>query len=399
MNKKAAAACAVTAVAVFAAAWVARGAYDTYFVNGTLTAKLSGVQTVLKSNFLYDYDEEKAADYAALGLSMALDDPYTVYYSKDQFETYMNSGSGDFVGIGVTVVMDKEKDEIRVVSVQDDAPGFEAGILPNDILVAVDGQRYSGTQMNEAVAKIKGGGMENAENTSVVLTIRRNGEERDVTVTRRKVHEKTVKYEMLGNDVGYIRISSFNRSSAPDEKSTSEEFTEALSDLMSEDMQKLVIDVRDNGGGDLDEVTAIADMLVPEGVITYTEDKNGNGDKVMSDANELDIPMAVLVNGNTASAAELLTGALRDYEKAEVIGTTTFGKGIMQRIYPLSDGSGIVVTVARYFTPGGTCVHGTGITPDIEVEPISGYEQTPVVSIEKDKDIQLQKALDVLAAE
>lgn len=395
-RKKTAAAFVITALGAAAIAWAGRGIFDKY-VHLDIYSKLVGIESVLKDEFLYDYDENKLADYAALGLSMALDDPYTVYYSRDQFTDYMNSGSGDFVGIGVTVMFDKENDEIDVVSVLEDSPGMEAGILPGDVILAVDGESFDGSRMNDAVSKIRGlGQKESVENTSVVITIRRDGAEQDITVMRRRMHENTVKYEMQDENIGYIRITSFNRGSGSKEKSTYEEFSDALSDLTSKGMKKLIIDVRDNGGGDVDVVSSIIDKIVPEGLIMYTIDKHGKRDEIRSDKNELDIPIAMLVNGNSASASELLTGALRDYGKATVIGTKTFGKGVMQRIYPFSDGSGMSLTVARYYTPGGTCVQDEGITPDIVAEPLPGKADLPVSSIDRADDIQLQRAVDYL---
>ncbi|MBP3360389.1 MAG: PDZ domain-containing protein [Clostridia bacterium] len=395
-RKKTAAAFVITALGAAVIAWAGRGIYDK-FVHMDIYSKLVGIENVLEDAFLYDYDEKKLADYAALGLSMALDDPYTVYYSRDQFTDYMNSGSGDFVGIGVTVVFDKENDEIDVISVQEDSPSMEAGILPGDVILAVDGERFSGSQMNDAVSKIRGiGQKESVENTSVVLTVRRSGAEQDITVTRRKMHQDTVKYEMMDENIGYIRITAFNRGSGSKEKSTSEDFSGALSDLTSKGMKKLIIDVRDNGGGDVDIVSAIIDEIVPEGLIMYTIDKHGKRDELRSDKNELNMPIAVLVNGNSASASELLTGALRDYDKAAVIGTKTFGKGVMQRVYPFSDGSGMTVTVAKYYTPNGTCVQDEGITPDIIAEPLPGKADIPISSLERADDIQLQRAVDYL---
>lgn len=396
MNKKRAVLSGVVALALVVGSWSARGVYDK-FVHIGLYSKLSGIQSVLDDAFLYDVDEEKAADYAALGLSASLNDPYTVYYNKQQFSDYMDAGSGDFVGIGITVMFDKDNNEIKVISVMDNSPGFEAGILPNDVITAVDGEKYSGTQMNDAVSKIRGidsGG--DVEGTSVNVTVRRGNDEKQLTIVRKRIHQDTVKAEMLDNKIGYIRISSFNRSANADELSTSDEFLKSLNELLGKGMEKLIIDVRDNGGGDIEVVSKIVDRLVPSGLIMYTVDKKGRRDEVKSDSTELDMPMVVLVNENSASASELMTGALRDHKKATVVGVKTFGKGVMQRIYPFSDGSGMSVTVARYFTPAGICVQDEGITPDVISELPNDKKETPAASLDKSEDTQLQKAIEIL---
>lgn len=396
MNKKRAVVSGVVALALVVGSWSARGVYDK-FVHIGLYSKLSGIQSVLDDAFLYDVDEEKAADYAALGLSASLNDPYTVYYNKQQFSDYMDAGSGDFVGIGITVMFDKDNNEIKVISVMDNSPGFEAGILPNDVITAVDGEKYSGTQMNDAVSKIRGidsGG--DVEGTSVNVTVRRGNDEKQLTIVRKRIHQDTVKAEMLDNKIGYIRISSFNRSANADELSTSDEFLKSLNELLGKGMEKLIIDVRDNGGGDVEVVSKIVDRLVPSGLIMYTVDKKGRRDEVKSDSTELDMPMVVLVNENSASASELMTGALRDHKKATVVGVKTFGKGVMQRIYPFSDGSGMSVTVARYFTPAGICVQDEGITPDVISELPNDKKETPAASLDKSEDTQLQKAIEIL---
>lgn len=395
-KKKTAVISAIVAAAVAGStAWCFRGLYD-IFVHKDLYTKVAGVKSVLDENFLYDYDESTLADYAALGMTMGLEDPYTVYYNKKQFSQYTDDAGGDFIGIGITVVWNKETDEIEVTSVMDNSPGKEAGILPGDIIVGVENDRYSGSQMNEAVYRIKGTDLEEPENTSVNITIRRKTQEMELTLIRKRIHQNTVSFSLEEGGIGIIRISAFNTASKDGEKSTDDEFKDALEKLTEKGMKKLIIDLRDNGGGDLGSVSGIIDMIVPEGLIMYSEDKYGNREELTSDKNELNIPMAVVVNGNSASASELLTGALKDYEKAVIIGTNTYGKGVMQAIFPFSDGSGMVVTIANYYTPGGTCVHGEGIAPDIVSELPEDLKDTPVTSIPRNKDVQLQTAVDYL---
>ena len=378
MSKKSIIAVVAAAVIGAGAAWTARGVYDIYVHSG-LYSKLSGIQSVLDSKFLYPYDEEKAADIAALGITASLEDPYTIYYDKKQFSDYKNLSKGDFIGIGVTVVWDKEKDEILVTSVMENSPGEKVGIIAGDVIVAVDGIAYSGSQMTEAVNKIKG-----AENTTVQLTIKRGTKNSDLTLTRERIHEDTVSCSMKDDKIGYIRISAFNNTMSQKDPSTDKEFEKAIDELTEKGMKKLIIDLRDNGGGDLQVVSNIIDSIVPEGIIMYYEDRFGNRTEMKSDKEEMTLPIVVLVNGNSASASELMTGALKDYKKATVIGEKTYGKGVMQNVIGFSDGSGMTVTVAKYYTPLGTCVEGTGITPDITVTN-SG-----------EADTQLKTAIDYL---
>ncbi len=377
-------------------AWYARGSYDMY-KSHDLVSKILNAENVLDDAFLYDYDKEKAADYAIAGMTLALDDPYTVYHDKKQFESYMDSGEGDFIGVGITVQWDKENDEIDVISVLDNSPGMQAGIKPGDVITKVDSVSYSGSQMNDAVIKIRGLDLDvPLENTSVDITVKRDGKEMDFTVVRKRIHQNTVTSKMLRDGIGYIQISAFNGASETGEKSTDQEFLEAYSALNEQGMKKLIIDLRDNGGGRLDVVSKVIDFIVPEGLIMYAKDKHGTKDQLKSDKNEINIPIAVIVNGNSASAAELLTGALKDYDKAEIIGTKTFGKGVMQAVYPFSDGSGMTVTIAKYYTPLGTCVQDEGITPDIVVELPDELQGKYASTIEEKEDTQLQAAIDYL---
>lgn len=390
-SKKAIACCVGVGLVSGIVAWAGRGVYDR-IAHTDIYSKLGIIESVLEDNYLFEYDKTKAADYAALGLSLALDDPYTVYYNKEQFTNYVNSASGDFIGIGITVVSDKENDEIKVISVTDNSPAFEAGILPGDVITAIEGERFSGSELSDALVKMRGEGTgKDVENTSITVTIKRDGVENDLSLVRKRIHENTVSYEMLNDKIGYIRISAFNTASE-NEKSTDQEFTAALDELLDNGMRAVIFDVRDNGGGDAGAVSNIIDRLVPEGLIMYAEDKHGNRSEVKSDSTELDIPMVVLVNGNSASASELFAGALRDYEKATIVGTKTYGKGIMQQVFPFSDGSGMTVTIAKYFTPSGICVHQEGITPDVVCE----QADTPVLNLGTDADAQLIKAIEIL---
>lgn len=351
-----------------------------------LYSKIATVQYILDNEYLYEYDESVIADYAALGMVMGLDDPYTMYYSAEEFSDFNDSGNGDFVGIGIIVTANYEENVIKIESVVKGGPSEAAGIKAGDILFAVNGTEYSAMEYAEAIAMVRGVDEEGGSvGKSVNITVLRNGEQISFDIVRKKVHTESVESKLLDNETGYIKISEFNTSDGVN-ADTYEEFKNHYDGLRAQGAKKLVIDLRDNGGGDLDIVVNIIDMLVPKGNIMYSEDKHGRRDYIKSDSEETDMPMAVLVNGQSASASELMTGALKDYGKATIVGTKTYGKGVMQRVYPFTDGSAMVVTVAKYYTPNGTCVQDEGITPDVVVE------QGDV-----EEDLQLNKAIEILS--
>lgn len=363
--------------------------------NGVINHKVKKVANIISDYGLYDIDEEKMADYAATGLAVAVDDHYTNYYSKEEFASFNTSLSNSFYGIGIVISVDPETNKLVVVSPIEGGPSANAGILPGDYIVAVDGVEYSGDQMNEAVSLMRGDSLENKKGTQVTVTIERNGARSDYVITRDIVRINSVNSKMLDDEVAYVRITAFN---AVDDKSdgsqdTYDEFKAAIDSLQQEGMKKLVIDLRNNPGGSLSVVNKIADELLPAGIITYTETKTGKRQDYTSTAGELGIPMAVLVNGGSASASEVLTGALKDYKKATIIGTKTFGKGIVQTVIPLGDGSGISLTTSKYFSPSGVCIHGVGIEPDIVVE---ADETKQISDLSVEEDVQLQKAIEVL---
>ncbi|MGN1115743.1 MAG: S41 family peptidase [Candidatus Ornithomonoglobus sp.] len=358
-----------------------------------VTRKLNVINSYIRNNYLYDdYDEEQMADDAVAAYVEALNEPYTHYYSSEKFDSYLSGVEDSYVGIGVVISIDEDTDKIMIISPTEDSPAYEAGLLPGDYILAVDGTEYSGEQMDECVSAIKGG----KEGTTVTVTIERNGETKDYNVARREISANSVKSEMLDDNVGYVRITGFNTNESGSDESTYSEFKENVNALREQGMEKMVIDLRDNPGGVLDVVCDIADYLLPEGIITYTETKKGERQEYKSDSDELDIPMAVLINGNSASASEILTGALKDYGRAVVVGENSFGKGIVQSVYPFYDGSGMSMTIAKYYTPNGVCIHGVGIEPDYEVKLPEEYEDYYASSVPRDEDTQLKKALEVL---
>ncbi len=338
--------------------------------------KLVKIRNKINSYYLFDRDVD-TQEGILKGYVDSFGDPYTVYYTEDEYASLMESTSGVYCGIGVVVTQNASTGVISVVRPYVNAPGWEAGMQADDILYKVEGEEVTGQDLSLVVTKIKGD-----EGTSVAITIYRpsTGEYIDMTVTRRKIEIETIAHEMKENNIGYIEMTSFD-------DVTYHQFMEAFNDLKDQGMQGLIVDIRDNGGGLLTSVCDILDELLPAGIITYTEDRDGKGDKIYSDAAcVLDVPMVVLVNGNSASASEIFTGALQDYGKATIVGTQTFGKGIVQSIMALGDGSAIKITTSRYYTPNGVCIHGVGITPDVIVEN----------DTELEGDEQLKRAIEVL---
>ncbi|MFR7475578.1 S41 family peptidase [Frisingicoccus sp.] len=348
---------------------------------GAIEEKLDKIDKIIDNLYLNpeDIDLNKLEEGIYAGYVTGLEEDYTTYYTAEEFASVMESSSGKYSGIGAYVSQNMSTGIITIVKPFEGAPAAEAGILKEDILYAVEGEEVTGEDLNMVVAKLKG-----EEGTTVNVTIYRAAEDRyiDFEVTRAVVNVPTVTYKMLDNQIGYIQISEF-------EQVTAEQFAAAVDDLEAQGMKRLIFDLRDNGGGLLDSVCDILDRVLPKELLVYTEDKNGNREEEWAkDDDRIDVPMAVLVNGNTASASEIFTGALKDYDEAEIIGTTTFGKGIVQSIVPLSDGSAVKLTSAKYYTPSGVCIHGTGIEPNQVVE----YDK------EAAEDNQLQAAIDYLTS-
>lgn len=352
--------------------------------------KISMINSYLEQGYIYDYNEDEMMEAAVTGYVDGLDEPYTHYYTPSEFESYNENLQDSYVGIGVVVGLN-DNNQIEVVAPFEGSSAYEAGVMPGDILFAVDGEEF-GDRMEDAVAKIKNG----AEGTTVNITFIRDGERIETTIERRRVSSESVKSEMLDNNIGYLRISAFNTADEGSDQDTFTEFTENYEQLKNQGMEKLIIDLRDNPGGALDIVCEIADAILPEGLITYIEYKDGSREEFTSDANQIDMPIAVLINENSASASEVLTGALKDYGKATVVGKTSYGKGVVQSVIPFRDGSGMSMTIARYYSPNGVCIHGTGIEPDIDVDMPEEYQNYYASMVEHDEDTQLQAAIEAL---
>ena len=360
---------------------------ETLDMNLSQVKKKAGeIEELINAYYLDEIDGQKVEDTMYTGMVAGLEDPYSVYYSKEELESMEESISGAYSGIGATLTQDPDTGDLSVVSCFDGTPAQEAGLQPGDVITGWNGNSVEGMELSELVSKIKTDPEE-----QLTLEIERDGEILEVELTRREVQIPTVEYEMLDDQIGYIRLVEFD-------EVTAEQFKEALEDLENQNMEKLIIDVRNNPGGVLQVVCDMLDQLLPEGLIVYTEDKNGNRKEYTSDEeHQFTKPLAVLANENSASASEIFAGAIQDYGIGTIVGTTTFGKGIVQRTFYLSDGTGVKLTVAKYYTPKGHDIHKKGITPDVETELDEELKNQSSISHEEDN--QLQKAIEVLQEE
>ncbi|MBQ9984167.1 MAG: S41 family peptidase [Lachnospiraceae bacterium] len=356
---------------------------DSTVVGADTNDKLEDIEELIGENFYFEEDDEKKQEGIIRGYMDSLGDPYSVYYSAEEFADFMEDSEGEYVGIGVQVSQNIDTNVITVTKVFD-GPAKEAGIYAEDVITEVNGEDISTQDIDSVVDKIKG-----EEGTEVTVTIYRasDGKEHEFTMPRRKVENPTVECEMLDNGIGYIAIHSFY-------DVTDDQFLEAVVNLEANGMEGLIVDLRDNGGGLLDVAVNMLDYMLPEGKIVYTEDKAGNvTSQYTSSADEqFDKPLVVMVNGYSASASEIFAGAIKDYGIGTIVGETTYGKGIVQRMFPLEDGSAIKLTIAKYFTPNGNDIHQVGIEPDVEVElDYDAYRES-----EGEDDNQLQAAIDCL---
>ncbi|MCL2352385.1 MAG: S41 family peptidase [Firmicutes bacterium] len=350
-----------------------------------VNAKLSEIYSVLDRHSINDFNKDELREDMYRGLVAGIGDPYSAYFDKTSLESFMQQTEGSYAGIGAVVSVDPDDGKVTIVLPYEGSPSAEAGLIPGDKILKVDGIDVSASSLSDVTSLTKG-----APGSKVTLTISRASAGRtfDVTLTRAKIDIPTVSYKMLDNRIGYIRLTAFDRV-------TTAQYQNALSDLKKQNMKGLVIDLRNNPGGLLDVVCQITDTLVPKGVITYTEDKSGNKDYKYSSGNAIDMPLAVLVNGNSASASEVLSGAVKDYGVGALVGTKTFGKGIVQNLYTLSDGSAVKVTIAKYYTPNGVCIQGEGIIPDYVVD-MDADLSLRIPSLTPEEDVQLQKAVEVV---
>lgn len=349
-------------------------------------SKIMVVEDSIKKNFLKEVDEEKLIDGQLKGLLQSLEDPYSIYMTSEEFEDFMEHTKGVYGGIGV-IVTPGDDNLITVVSPIEDTPGEKVGIKTGDKIIKVNGEEFTADKMDAAVKIMKG-----KPGTEVTLTILRedknkNKEQFDLNIMREEIRLKSVKSSVIEGNIGYIKILSFD-------DLTYKDFKSELKELQRKDIKGIILDLRNNPGGLLDVCVDIADEFLDEGNIVYTETRNGEREYLKSNKKHIDIPLVLLVNEGSASASEILAGAVKDRNRGVLVGTKTFGKGIVQRIFKLPDGSGYKLTVSEYFTPNGTNIHGIGITPD---EIIELPEEVEIIGPENlAEDIQLQKAIEIM---
>lgn len=345
--------------------------------------KLSVLKGLIDENYIGDVDEEALEEGIYKGYIQGLEDPYSVYYNEEETKDLYETTEGEYSGIGAVLSQDLESGVITLVQIYEGSPAAKAGLKDNDILTKVGDIEVTGMDLSEVVTYIKG-----EKGTDVDLTVLRgeDAEEITVTATRDTVEAQTVKYEMLEGQTGYLSVSEFD-------SVTYAQYEEALNELTAQGMTGLIVDLRNNPGGNLNTVCEMLDMVLPKGTIVYTEDKDGKRETATSDdEHQINVPMVVLVNGNSASASEIYAGAIQDYGIGKIVGTQTYGKGVVQQIFDLGDGTSVKLTIAEYFTPNGRSIDGEGITPDVEVE-YEADENNP------EADNQLEKALEVMKEE
>lgn len=344
--------------------------------------KLEELKGLIDEVYLHEeeVDEEALTEGIYQGYIAALNDPYSAYYTAEETKEMMESTSGEYSGIGALMSQNRETGVITIANVYENSPAAEAGMKNEDILYKVEGEEVTGVDLSEVVTRVKG-----EEGTEVKMTLLRGADRQEIEVTavRRKLQTQTVSYEMKEGQIGYIRVSEFD-------EVTLEQFREAKAALESQGMASMLIDLRGNPGGNLSTVCDMLREILPEGLIVYTEERDGERTEYKCDGKTpWEKPLAVLINGASASASEIFAGAVQDYGIGQLVGTTTYGKGVVQQLFPMTDGTMVKLTIAEYFTPKGRNIDGTGIVPDVEVEYI--YDET-----NPEADNQMEKALELL---
>ncbi len=349
------------------------------FVLGELEPlqKVEQIQSIIDAVYVNDYDIDAMNEAMYKSIVYSLEDPYSYYMTPTEFTSFMEQTEGNYVGIGIMVNINADE-EVVINTVFDNSPASGAELMSGDIIVAVSGVSASLENYEEIISLIKG-----KEGTAVTIDFFRPDDNLKFSkdIIRKSIDVPTIYYELLDDNIAYIKITQFDRV-------TYSQFVDAFNELQS--AKGLIIDLRDNPGGLLDVVNNITDLLIPEGIITYIEDNSNKRDYHYSDASYYNKPLAILVNENSASASEVLSGAVKDFEVGTLIGNTTYGKGVVQNVYTLPDDSAVKVTIAKYYTPNGICIDGTGIEPDIKI--LNDDENYP------DEDLQLQKAIEVINA-
>ena len=345
--------------------------------------KLSILNELIDETYLGDVDEKKLEEGLYEGYVGGLDDPYSVYYDEEETKAFMEATEGEYSGIGAVMTQSKDSGIITLTHVYEDSPAMKAGLKDEDILYKVEGKEVTGEDLTEVVSRIRG-----EKGTKVELTVLRGKKNEEVTVVavRDTIETQTVQTKMLEGNIGYLAVSEFD-------SVTYDQYIKGLDTLEGQGMKGLVVDLRGNPGGNLNTVCDILDVMLPKGLIVYTQDKNGEKREMTSDEeNKFTRPMVVLVNGNSASASEIYAGAIQDYGLGKIVGTQTYGKGVVQQIFDLKDGTCVKLTIAEYYTPKGRNINGKGITPDVEVE-----FELDEKNLEADN--QLEKAVEELKKE
>ncbi|MEA5056911.1 MAG: S41 family peptidase [Anaerotignum propionicum] len=357
--------------------------YLPFDIGMSKAAKMDVIEDFLDRHYVDDLDKDMLDEGMFAGMVAGVGDRYTYYMTKDYLEKYLQNTGGHFEGIGVTVYQ-SEDGGVVVYSLMEGYPAQKAGVLAGDIIKKIDGEDVTSLTLNDVAEKMRG-----LVGSTVKIDVFRpsTGATQTFTLKREDVIMKSVESRMLDKEKGYIRISGFK-------ENTYDQFMAALKELQGQGMKGLVLDLRNNPGGLVRSVYLIGDELLPKGLMVYTEDKEGKREELICDDKYLDIPMVVLVNGNSASASEIFAGAAKDMGAATLVGTQTFGKGLVQRLFTLPDGSGLNITIQKYFTPNGTSIHGTGITPDKVVELPEGYEDAKEIPVAE--DTQLKEGISVL---
>ncbi|QUO32121.1 S41 family peptidase [Faecalicatena sp. Marseille-Q4148] len=347
--------------------------------------KLEELKGLIDEVYLHEeeVDEEALTEGIYQGYIAALNDPYSAYYTTEETKEMMESTSGEYSGIGALMSQNRETGVITIANVYENSPAAEAGMKNEDILYKVEGEEVTGVDLSEVVTRVKG-----EEGTEVKMTLLRGADRQEIEITavRRKLQTQTVSYEMKEGQIGYIRVSEFD-------EVTLEQFREAKAALESQGMASMLIDLRGNPGGNLSTVCDMLREILPEGLIVYTEERDGERTEYKCDGKTpWEKPLAVLINGASASASEIFAGAVQDYGIGQLVGTTTYGKGVVQQLFPMTDGTMVKLTIAEYFTPKGRNIDGTGIVPDVEVEYV--YDET-----NPEADNQMEKALELLRSQ
>jgi len=345
---------------------------------------ISDVMKLIESKYVKDVETKKLIEGAIRGMVASLEDPYSVFMDESEFQDFITALNGAFGGVGMVLSADENTGEILVVSPIEGTPAYNAGILPRDIVVKVNDVDLAGKSLDEAVRLLRG-----EKGTKVTVYIKRENSQEllQFQLTRDDIRVTTVNHEVIDNNIGYIKITSFDAK-------TYDEFKSALDSLENQGVKGLILDLRNNPGGSLYESVLIADEMLGKGLIVYTEDKNNNRlEEYYSDENKISVPLVVLINENSASASEIVAGAIQDHKAGVLVGTETFGKGSVQEIQPFENKTGMKLTIAKYYIPSGRSIDGIGVKPDVEVKL---DEETSIFDVPKERDYQLLKAIEVL---